>query len=77
VASNVNKITYFVIILQQILPKANRKFLAFLVAMMLKSHCKHLSLVQRTVSVMLYGNRSHKQVYDQCNVNAFIEIILV
>lgn len=48
--------------LQQILPKADKKFIAFLIAMILKKHCKHLSFVQRIVSVMFYGNGCHKQV---------------
>lgn len=48
--------------LQRILPKADKKFVAFLIAMILKKHCKHLSFVQRIVSVMFYGNGCHKQV---------------
>lgn len=56
------KMPIFLSFLHQILPKADRKFIVFLVAMMLKRHCKHLSLVQRIVSVMFYGNGCHKQV---------------
>ena len=47
---------------QKVLPKANKKLLCFLICMMLKCHCMHLSLVQRAVSVLLYGNGCHKQV---------------
>ena len=56
------KLPILVSFLQQVMPKADKKFLVFLVAMMLKRHSKHLSLVQRIVSVMFYGNGSHKQV---------------
>lgn len=48
--------------LQQVLPKAETRFMCFLICMMLKNHCKHLSLVQRAVSVLFYGNGCRKQV---------------
>ena len=48
--------------LQQVLPKAEARFMCFLVCMMLKNHCKHLSLVQRAVAILFYGNERHKQV---------------
>ena len=45
----------------KILPKATNKFLCFIISLILKNHCRHLSLVQKAVSVMLYGNGYHKQ----------------
>ena len=46
---------------QIILPKGTKKFLCFIISLILKNHCRHLSLVQKAVSVMLYGNGCHKQ----------------
>lgn len=50
-------------LLQAILPKADKKFLSFLISLILKKRCKHMSLVQRVVSVLLYGNAAKKQVW--------------
>ena len=58
--------------LQQVLPKAKKRFICFLVCMMLKNHCKHLSLVQRAVSVLFYGNGCHKQVSWAISVKSSI-----
>ena len=45
-----------------LLPKADRKLVSFIIAVMLKQRCKHMCLVQKVVSVMLYGNATHKEV---------------
>jgi len=45
-----------------VLPKADFKLVTMLIAMILKSRCKHMSLVQRTFSVVLYGNATNKEV---------------
>lgn len=48
--------------LTSILPNADEKFLSFLIAIILKKRCKHMSLVQRMISILLYGNATNKQV---------------
>ena len=40
--------------------KPQRSF-CFIISLILKNHCRNLSLVQKAVSVMLYGNGCHKQ----------------
>ena len=53
---------------QKLLPKAEKKFLAFLMSLILKKRCKHMSLVQRAISVVLYGNAAKKQVFVLVNI---------
>ena len=45
-----------------LLPKSDFKFVAMLIARILKKHCKQMSLVQRAISVLLFGNATNKQV---------------
>ena len=52
---------------EKLLPKAE-KFLAFVISLLLKKRCKHMSLVQRAVSVLLYGNAAKKQVFVLVNI---------
>ena len=61
------------IIFKKLLPKAEKKFLAFLMSLILKKRCKHMSLVQRAISVLLHGNAAKKQVFVL--VNVFITFI--
>lgn len=56
------KVPSLVNLLQGILPKANKSFLSFLIAIVLKKRCKHMSLVQRMISILLYENATNKQV---------------
>ncbi len=51
-------------LLQNLVPKpANKKpFICFLVSLLLKCRHQRMGLVQRAVSIMLYGNGSSKQV---------------
>ena len=35
------------------LPPNTKKFLAFVISLLLKKHCKHMSLVQQAISVLL------------------------
>ena len=49
-------------LLSGLLPKAEKRFIAFVVSLLLKRHCKHMSLVQRVISLVLYGNAAKKQV---------------
>ena len=49
-------------LLNSILPKSDERFILFLVALVLKKRCKHLSLVQRVISIFLYGYAANKQV---------------
>ena len=37
-------------------------YIAFVVSVLLKRRCKHMSLVQRVISLVLYGNAAKKQV---------------
>ena len=53
-----------ILLLRYLMPKANGKFLSFIVAIILKKRCKHMSLVQRVISVMLYGNATQKEVHS-------------
>ena len=50
------------LLMKQLLPKSDEKFLSFIIALIIKKRCKHMSLVQRIVSVMFYGNATNKQV---------------
>jgi len=49
-------------LLQKLVPKASMKLLVFIAAVLLKKRCKHMSLVQRVFSMMLYGNATKKEV---------------
>ena len=59
-----NKLPTLLALLKGILPKSDDKFLAFVIAMILKKRCKHMSLVQRVISVFLYGNATSKEVKE-------------
>ena len=56
------KVPTLILMLRYLLPKADGKLLSFIVAIILKRHCKHMSLVQRVISVVLYGNAIQKEV---------------
>ena len=45
-----------------LLPKTNMKFISFLICAILKERCKHMSLLQRVLTVLLYSNATNKQV---------------
>lgn len=47
---------------KSILPRSNYKFVSFLICAILKKRCKHMSLLQRVFSVLLYSNATNKQV---------------
>ena len=49
-------------LLTGLLPKAEKRFIAFVMSLLLKRRCKHMSLVQRVISPVLYGNAAKKQV---------------
>ena len=49
-------------LLSGFLPKADNRFLAFVMCMLLKKHCKFMSLVQTVMSTLLYGHSAKKQV---------------
>jgi len=48
--------------LHNLLPNAKKKFICFIVSMVLKMQCKQLCQVQKGVPMMLYANGVHKQV---------------
>ena len=56
------KVPTLLSLLKGILPKSNDKFLSFMIALLLKKKCKHMSLVQHVISVLLYGNATSKEV---------------
>ena len=58
---NVPTLVHF---LSCLLPKADEKLVSFICGVILKKRCKHMSLMQRVISVMLYGNASHKEVHS-------------
>lgn len=49
--------------LQLILPKGDKMFLSFVISLLLKKRCIHMSLMQRLVSVILYGSAARKQMF--------------
>ena len=49
-------------LLKSILPKSDDRFILFAVALILKKRCKHLFLVQKVISILLYGYATNKQV---------------
>ena len=64
------KLPTLLALLKGILPKLDDKFLTFIIAMILKKKCKHMSLVQHVISVLLYGNATSKEVV--MSINHFI-----
>ena len=48
--------------MQMLLPKADNMFISSLICIILKQRCKHMSLFQRVVSVLLYGHGTNQQV---------------
>jgi len=52
-------------LLQSIMPKSGKKFICFLICAILKKSCKHMSMVQRVFSFLLYSNATNKQVRIQ------------
>ena len=59
------KVPSLVQLLQKLLPKADMKFICFVVSIILKKRCMHVCLLQRVFSVLLYGNGTGKQVQLQ------------
>ena len=57
--------------LHSVLPNAKEKFICFIVSMVLKMQCKQLCQVQKAVSMMLYANGVHKQVF-MLSINSFL-----
>lgn len=49
-------------LLRSILPKSDKAFLVFIISLILKKRNQKMSLMQRLISVVLYGNAAHKQV---------------
>lgn len=56
------KVTTLVKLIKCLIPKADFRFVTFLIAVILKKRCKHMSLVQRTTSDLLFDNGTKKQV---------------
>lgn len=66
-----NKVPTLVGLLQKLLPRSSNLSLSCIICLMLKQRCKHMSLLQRVVSVLLYGHGTSQQVY-----RAFLHIML-
>ena len=45
-----------------LLPKSDNKFVSFLICAVIKKKCKHMSLIQRAFSFLLYLNGTNKQL---------------
>ena len=58
-------------LLQKILPRSSNMFLTYLICVMLKERCKHMSLLQRVISVLLYGHGTSQQVRLTCNLATY------
>ena len=67
------KLPTLLLLLKKILPKSDDKFLSFVISLIMKKRCKHMSLLQRVLSILLYGNGTSKQV---CTVCTYFEILL-
>ena len=47
---------------QGLFPKAGRKFICFLISVILKKSCMQMSLIQRVISFLLYANGTNREV---------------
>ena len=47
---------------QSLFPKAGRKFICFLVSVILKKNCPQMSLIQCAISFLLYVNGTNREV---------------
>ena len=56
------KLPTLILLLRKILPKSDDKFISFVISLLIKKRCKHISLLQRVISVLLYGNGTSKEV---------------
>ena len=56
------EIPTLVAFVKNLLPKADKIFLAGLICVILQQSCKHMSLFQRVMSILLYGHGTSKQV---------------
>ena len=70
------KVPTLVKLVQCLLPKADFRFMTFLIAIILKKRCKHVSLVQQTISLVLFGNGTKKQVNTICKNFVHLETSL-
>jgi len=53
-------------LLSGFVPKADGRFISFVISLLLKKRCKHMSLVQWVISTLLYGHSAKKQVSMYC-----------
>lgn len=63
------KLPTLVSFLRKLLPKSDHKYLLCLICILLKHRCKHMSLFQRVISVLLYANGTSKQVSILASIN--------
>lgn len=56
------KLPTLVLFLRKLLPNSNHRYLSCLICIMLKHQCKHMSLFQRLISILLYAHGTSKQV---------------
>ena len=55
------KLPTLILLLRKMLSKSD-KFISFVISLLIKKRCKHMSLLQRVISVLLYGNGTNKEV---------------
>jgi len=58
----VSRMPWLTRFLKQILPQGSKILITFIVCMLLKKNCKHMSLMQRLISVLFYENAASKRV---------------
>jgi len=63
------KLPTLVSFIRKLLPKSDNKCLSCFICILLKHRCKHMSLFQRVISVLLYANGTSKQVNILASVN--------
>ena len=62
------KVPWLVKFLKTILPGVDKIFVSFVICLLLKKKCQKMSLMQRMMSVVLYGNSASKQVHFLLNI---------
>ena len=58
-----SKVPTLIKFLKKLLPHSNNMSLSCVVCLILKQRCKHISLLQQVISVLLYGHGTCQQVY--------------
>ena len=68
----VKKVPTLVKFIQKLLPLSSNSFVSALICIMVKQRCKHMSLFQRVISVLLYGHGTSQQVSEGLQITQSI-----